>query len=93
MFCGMASNTARPGEEERLVLAAQEHAVALRAQPGCVGAYVLTEKEGRAQLSISIFESEDAFNRALEATRPIIAKHHLERILEGPSSFRLFDVR
>ena len=93
MFCGMATNTARKGEEEKLVLAATEHAAALRQQPGCTGAYVLTERGASTQVSLSFFESEDAFYRGLEATRPVIMKHHLEQILEGPSSFRLFDVR
>ena len=45
------------------------------------------------QVSLSVFESEDAFLRGLDATRSVITKHHLEQILEGPSSFRLFDVR
>ena len=93
MFCGMATNTARKGGEEKLVLAAIEHAAALRQQPGCIAAYVLTERDGPTQVSLSIFESEDAFYRGVDATRSVITKHHLEQILEGPSSFRLFDVR
>lgn len=93
MFCGMAFNTPRPGEEEKLVRAALEHGAALREQPGCVAAYVLTEKGARAQVSVSVFETEDAFHRGLEATRPVIAKHHLERLLEGPSTFRFFEVQ
>lgn len=93
MFCGMATSTARQGEEEALVLAALDHADALRQQPGCVAAYVLTERGGRTQLSLSIFDDEESFHRGLEATRAVIAQHHLDRLLEGPSTFRVFDVR
>lgn len=93
MFCGMAVSTPQQGDEEKLVRAATEHAAALRRQPGCIAAYVLTERGGTSQVSISIFETERAFNQALEATRPVIAKHNLERILEGPSTFQVFDVR
>lgn len=92
MFCGMASSRARPGKETALLAAAQEHAEALRHQPGCVGAYVLRERGTAAQLSLSIFETEDAFERGMEATMPVIARHPLDELRDGPSTFRLFDV-
>jgi heme-degrading monooxygenase HmoA len=93
MFCAMAFNTAREGREEDLTLAALDHARALRRQPGCVAAYVLRERDSKAQVSISIFETEEAFRRGADATRPVIAKHHIDRWLESPSVFRVFDVQ
>lgn len=93
MFCGMASSRPKPGKIEQLVAAALDHASALRGQPGCVGAYVLVEQQGRTQLSLSIFETEEAFQKAVAATRTVIARHHLEQLLDGPSEFRFFDVR
>ena len=92
MFCGMASRRARRGKEHALQAAAQDHTRALLEQPGCVAAYVMVERGTGAQLSLSIFEREDEFNCAMEATTPIIAKHHLENLRDGPSTFRLFDV-
>ena len=93
MFCGMLLGRARAGRQGDLLAAAQDHAEALRLQPGCVGAYVLVERETGAHVSLSIFTSEDAFNRGMEATTPIIGKHHLENVWDGPSTLRLFDVR
>lgn len=89
----MALTTARPGKVEEIVRAAQEHATALRQQPGCAGAYVLVERGGTNQVMISLFESEEAFHAAAAATEPVIARHHIERFLEAPPAFRLFDVR
>ena len=92
MFGGMAWSTARKGSEEALAQAALEHALALRRQPGCIGAWVLRERNTRAQVALSIFASEDAFNQATAATRSVIAAHHPERLVEGAFIFRLFDV-
>lgn len=92
MFGGMATGTARKGSEEALAQAALEHAKALRQQPGCVGAWVLRERNTRTQVSLSIFTSEDAFNHGTEATKAVIAGRHPERLVEGAFSFRLFDV-
>ena len=92
MFGGMALSTAKEGSEEALAQAALEHAQALRRQPGCVGAWVLRERATRAQVSLSIFATEEAFNEAAEATRSVIAGHHPERLVEGAFSFRVFDV-
>lgn len=92
MFGAMASGTARKGSEMSLARAALEHAEALRRQPGCVGAWVLRERNSRAQVSLSIFVSEGAFQQAAEATRPVIASHHPERLVEEEFSFRVFDV-
>lgn len=93
MICGMALSTAKAGKAEELVAAALEHANALRQQPGCVGAYVLSERGTAGQVSVSLFENEESFLRAVEATRPVIARHHLERLVEGAPVFRVFDVR
>lgn len=93
MFCGMATSVAKRGKEEALAIAALDHATALRKQPGCLGAYVLNERGTGIQMSLAIFESEDTFNRGTEATMPVIAKHHLEELRKGGSTFRLFDVR
>ncbi len=84
--------TARKGKGEILARAAQEHAEALRRQPGCVAAFVLKERGTDAQISLAIFETEETFERGMNATHPVIAKHHLEELREGPSSFRVFDV-
>jgi hypothetical protein len=88
----MASSRARRGKEGALIAAAQEHAGALLQQKGCLAAYVMNERDTGAQLSLSIFMSEDEFNRAMEATMPVIAKHHLEDLRDGLSTFRVFDV-
>ncbi len=93
MFCGMATTQAKPGCEEELVAAARDHAEALRAQPGCRAAYVLRERGAPRVVSISVFESEEALQRAVEATRPVIAKHGIDRLWTEPSSFAFFDVR
>jgi heme-degrading monooxygenase HmoA len=93
MFCGMASSTPRKGKEGALLAAAQEHASALLQKPGCIAAYVLRERGTGAQVSLSVFKSEDAFNRAMDATMPVIAKHHLEQLRDGPSTFRIFEVQ
>lgn len=93
MICAMATTTARAGRLPALVRAALDHAVALRQQPGCVAAYVLTERGTSVQVSVSLFETEEALERALEATRPVIARHALEQLREGPSAFTVFDVR
>jgi heme-degrading monooxygenase HmoA len=93
MFCGMATGVARTGKEEALARAALEHAEALRQQPGCVGAYVLRERGTGAQISLAIFNSEEAFEQGMQTTMPIIAKHHLEDLRDGLSTFRVFDVR
>ncbi len=92
-FCGMALLTANPGDEEAVTAAALDHAAALLQQPGCERAYVLRERGTRNQVAISIFESEGAFQRATEATRSVLGRHQLDRHLEGPPTFRLFDVR
>ena len=57
-----------------------------------MGAFVLTEVDGRTQVSISLFESEEAFQRGVAATRPVILRHHIEELLEEPSTFRFFRV-
>ncbi len=88
----MALGTAKEGNEEALAQAALEHAEALRRQPGCVGAWVLRERATRAQVSLSIFVTEEAFNAATKATVSVIAGHHPERLVEGAFSFRLFDI-
>jgi heme-degrading monooxygenase HmoA len=93
MFCGMAMSTVKPGQMDALVAAALDHANALESQPGCLGTYVLSERGGSTQVSISIFESEESFERAAQATLPVIAAHHLENLVEGSPSFRYFDVR
>jgi heme-degrading monooxygenase HmoA len=93
MFAAMAMSTAKAGSEEALAQAALDHARALRQQPGCVMAYVLQERGTSAQVSLSIFETEEAFERGMEATRSVIAKHGIERLRDGASTFRLFDVR
>jgi heme-degrading monooxygenase HmoA len=93
MYCGMALSTARPGRKEELTLAALDHAAALRQQPGIVAAYVLSERGSAAQVSLSIFESEEAFQRGVESTMPVIAKHHIEELCDGPPTYRVFDVR
>ena len=92
MFCGMATGAARKGKEEALARAALEHAGALRRQPGCVGAYVLKERGTGTQVSLAIFETEESFEKGMTATMPVIERHHLEELREGPSSFRVFDV-
>jgi hypothetical protein len=51
----------------------------------------LRERGTSDRVSLALFESEDAFNRAMEATSPVIAKHHLDRLRES-STFRVFDV-
>jgi heme-degrading monooxygenase HmoA len=89
----MATSRPKPGREEALAAAALDHARALREQPGCVAAYVLRERGAGTQLSVSIFESEEAFERGMAATRPVIERHRLDTLREGPSEFRLFDVR
>ncbi len=93
MFCGMATTPVKPGREEDLIAAARDHAEALRAQPGCLATYVLLERGAARQVSISVFESEEAFQRAVEATRPVIAKHRIDQMWASPSSFAFFDVR
>jgi heme-degrading monooxygenase HmoA len=93
MLCAMATTKARPGDEEALVTAANDHARALREQPGCQATYVLLERGSSTQVSISVFDSDASFQRALEATRPVIAKHHIERFAETPPVFQVFDVR
>ena len=93
MFCGIASNTPKPGKMGELLVAARDHAAALQRQPGCVAAYVLEERNQQRQVSISVFETEAAFERALAATRGILAKHHLDEFMEPSSDFRTFDVR
>jgi heme-degrading monooxygenase HmoA len=93
MYLGMALSTAKHGKKEALVAAAKDHAQALRAQPGCLATYVLDERGTMGQVSISIFESEEAFRSAAEATRPVIGRHRLETLLEAPPEFRVFDVR
>ncbi len=92
MFGGMALSTAKEGCESALAQAALDHAQILRQQPGCVGAWVLRERATRAQVALSIFATEEAFNEAARATAPVIAAHHPERLIEGTFSFRLFDV-
>jgi heme-degrading monooxygenase HmoA len=89
----MALTTVRRGREDDLIRAAVDHAEALRQQPGCVATYVLRERGTASQVSLSFFESEEAFRRGAEATLPVIAKHHLDELLEGPPTFRFFDVR
>ena len=89
----MAFTTAKSGREEALIEAARDHARALRAEPGCVAAYVLEERGTPDQVALSIFESEEAFRKAAEATRPVIARHRIGELLEGPPRFRYFESR
>ena len=93
MFGGMAICTVRPGQMGALVAAALDHASALKRQPGYRASYVLSERDGPTQVSLSLFDSPENFHRALESTRAVIAGHHIERLLDGPPTFRLFDVR
>lgn len=93
MYVGMALTTAKDGRKEALIEAAQDHARALRVQPGCVAAYVLDERGTPDQVALSIFDSEESFRRAAEATLPVIARHRLEELLERPPQFRFFDTR
>lgn len=93
MFCAMAMTTAKPGRVGDIVRAAQDHAAALREQPGCQGAYVLVERGRENQVMISLFESEESFRKAAAATLPVINRHAIEQFLEGPPAYRLFDVR
>jgi heme-degrading monooxygenase HmoA len=92
MFCGMAMSTPKRGKEEALAAAACDHAQALRTQPGCLAAYVLKERGSELQVALSVFESEESFNRGMEATALVIARHHLEELRDGPSAFRVFDI-
>lgn len=93
MFAGIAFVEAKPGEKGAAIAAARDHAEALRRQPGCVAAYVLDERGTERELSISVFESEEAFRRAADATRPVILAHHLERLVTRAPEFHLYDVR
>jgi heme-degrading monooxygenase HmoA len=93
MFCGIATTVAKSGKMEALVTAARDHGRALRTQPGCLATYVLVERGSSTQVSISVFDTEDSFQRAVEATRGIIAKHHIDELWQAPSSFRMYDVR
>ena len=79
--------------EEALTRAALDHAAALRAQPGCIAAYVMTERETGMQWAFSLFDSEGAFQRAATVTLPVILRHRVESLREGDSTFHLFDVR
>ena len=93
MICGLAENTAKNGMEAPLLRAAQEHGAALRQQPGCIATYVLTEKGSRDVVALSVFDSEESFEKAVVATRPVIMKHQLPDLLEGEPRFRILDVR
>lgn len=93
MFCGMVTVQAKPGRMDELVQAGLDHARALRQQPGCVAALVLEERGTRAQVNLAVFETEGDFSRAVEATATILRAHRLDELVEGPSSFRAFDVR
>lgn len=93
MICAMATTKVKPGAEEALVAAAQDHATALRAQPGCRGTYVLLERGTRVQVSISLFDDAPSLQRALDATRPVIARHRIDQLWESPPSFAVLDVR
>ena len=88
----MATSQAKPDGMEALVEAALDHAKALQRQPGCQGTYVLRDPASNTQVSVSIFEDEGALKRALQATRPVIAKHDIERLVESPPRFQVFDV-
>jgi len=93
MFGALAFCEAKVGKKDELVAAATDHARALRAEPGCLAAYVLAERGTQGQVSLSVFETEEAFRRAAQATLPVIQGHHLERLLAKPPEFRYFDVR
>jgi len=93
MICGMATVTVKRGKEAAVVTAALEHAAALRTQPGCRATYVLLQRDAPVEVSISIFDDQESFDRAVDATRPVIARHHLEQLWERPPSFATFDVR
>ena len=93
MFCGMATSKPKRDREAALTEAALEHAEALRKQPGCLVAYVMTERGTGMRTLLSVFDSEESFDRAMEVTMPVITKHHLERLREGASIFRLFGAR
>jgi quinol monooxygenase YgiN len=92
MFAAMAETRARAECEERLARAAEVHASALRAQPGCRAAFVLRDPSARDFVSISVFDSAGELERAIEATRPVIARHGLPELLEGVPRFRSFEV-
>ena len=92
MFGAMALSTAKEGSEKELARAALDHARALREQSGCVGAWVFRERNTRAQVALSIFDSEDSFKRAAAATVSVIASRHPERLVIGEFSYRVFDV-
>jgi len=93
MIAAMATTRAKAGAEEALVTAAQDHGRALRDQPGCHGTHVLLERTTRTVVSISIFEDDAALERALEATRPILARHGIEQLWESPPTFTRLEVR
>lgn len=88
----MAMSTPKRGKERALAHAASDHARALREQPGCLAAYVMHERGSNRQIALSVFDSQAAFHRAMEATAPVIAGHHLEQLRHGASEFRVFDV-
>ncbi len=92
MFAAMAVCRAKPETIDDLFRAAQEHGDALRRQPGCVAVYVLREVGAPDQLSLSIFESKEALDRAVAATTAVITKHHLERLVERPPEFHQYEV-
>jgi quinol monooxygenase YgiN len=92
MYAAIAETRAKPECEARLAHAAADHAEALRAQPGCRTAFVLRVPGARDFVSISVFESEAALERALEVTRPVIARHHLPELLEASPRFRSLEV-
>ncbi len=92
MICATATTKPRPGRERELDLAASEHAAALRRQPGCLGAYVMHDRAAGSQVSLSIFATAEDLDRALVATRPIIARHPLDDLREGGTDFRLLEV-
>jgi len=69
-----------------------DHADALKGQPGYLASHVLVERGGSASVSLAIFDSAEAVDRASAASLAAIAGPHIERFIGGAPAFKFLEV-
>jgi heme-degrading monooxygenase HmoA len=91
MFANMAFASPLPGKEGEMKQVMLDFAKTLRGSPGLLQVHVMQEKDGNTLLGISMWKSEEAFNRGMaRANTAPQSEVKAEMIRKSPTVIRQF---
>jgi heme-degrading monooxygenase HmoA len=91
VFVNMATLKPKAGREKDLAELMKGFRDSMRGQAGLVETYLLKERGQGRLMGISIWETEDAFEKAMENVRPPPPKHPPESLRDEPPSTQQLD--